>query len=110
MAYDVGLAERLNDAVAHVPGMTFTGMFGGYGYLLNGNMCMGIHKDTLIVRVGTDFAQKILQEPHVRPTDFTGKVMSGWATIEPEALESDTALYRYCQLAISFVSTLPKKA
>jgi TfoX/Sxy family transcriptional regulator of competence genes len=113
MPFDPGLAERLEAVVAnrftHIAGLQETRMFGGFGYLLDGNMCLGIHRDTLIVRVGVDAAAEILNAPHVRPMDLTGKVMKGWATIEPEAMEDDESLERYCGLAIRFVSTLPAK-
>ena len=109
MPFDEGLAMRLQETVGDYSGMTETRMMGGFGYFLNGNMCVGIHKDSLIVRVGVETAEKILQEAHVRPMDLTGKVMKGWATIEPEAISEDSDLERYCQLAIQFVETLPGK-
>lgn len=93
----------------NIPGLTETRMMGGFGYLLHGNMCVGIHKDTLIIRVGVETAEQVLQESHVRPMDLTGKVMKGWATVEPEAMKTPEDLKRYCLLAVDFVSTLPKK-
>jgi len=114
MPYDPGLAQRLEDVItsrfSHIKGLTETRMFGGFGYMLKGNMCLGIHKHTLIVRVGVDAAQEILIEKHVRPMDFTGKVMKGWAMIETEAMAEDTHLERFCELAIRFAATLPAKA
>jgi TfoX/Sxy family transcriptional regulator of competence genes len=113
MPFDAGLATRLEDLVArdfsHISGLEETRMFGGFGYLLHGNMCMGIHKDTLIVRVGVERANELLAEPHVRPMDLTGRVMKGWATIESEALEDDHDLARFCRAALDFAATLPPK-
>lgn len=109
MPFDEGLATRLQETVSDYSGMTENRMMGGFGYLLNGNMCVGIHHDCLIVRVGIQAAQEILQEAHVRPMDFTGRIMKGWATIEPEAIGEDLQLQRFCQLAIAFVETLPAK-
>lgn len=113
MPFDVGLATRLEEVITsrfdHVNGLTETRMFGGFGYLLNGNMCVGIHKDTLMIRVGVGVADEILLEDYVRPMDLTGKVMKGWATIEPEAMVEDDELGRFCELAIQFVSSLPPK-
>ncbi len=114
MPFDPGLAERLEEIItsrfSHISGLTETRMFGGFGYLLSGNMCLGIHKDTLIVRVGVDTAQEILTEEYVRPMDLTGKVMKGWAKIEAEAMAEDAHLERFCELAIRFAATLPAKA
>lgn len=113
MPFDPGLAERLTNVIthdfAHIDGLTENRMMGGYGYFLNGNMCVGIHKDTLIVRVGIPVAEQIIQQTHVREMDLTGKVMKGWATVEPDAMDENIKLQRFCGLAIEFVSTLPTK-
>lgn len=113
MPFDDGLAARLEEVItarfSEVEGLSETRMFGGFGYLLNGNMCVGIHKDTLIIRVGVETAQALIEELHIRPMDLTGRVMKAWATIEPEAMGEDAALARFCKLAIDFVSTLPAK-
>lgn len=110
MPFDQKLAMRLAEVMAERPGMVENRMMGGFGYLLYGNMCVGIHKDTLLIRVGTDVAEEILKRPHVRPMDLTGRVMRGWATIEPGAILDRDSLEEYCELAIAFVSTLPKKS
>jgi hypothetical protein len=58
-------------------------MFGGIGFLLNGNMCVGIWKASLIVRHGPEEAAVALQEPKVVEFDITGRpmvigLMNGW--------------------------------
>ena len=113
MPFDQGLATRLEYVVTEcfsgIDGFCETRMMGGFGYMLHGHMCMGIHRDTLIVRVGVEAAQSLLEEPYVRPMDLTGKVMKGWATILPEAMVEDKALVRYCRMAVDFVLGLPEK-
>lgn len=113
MPFDPGLAERLTyiitEEFSHIYGLTENRMMGGYGYFLNGNMCVGIHKDTLIIRIGIPAAEKLIQEQDIRVMDLTGKIMKGWATVEAEAMEDDKNLKRFCSLAIDFVSTLPIK-
>lgn len=114
MPFDEQLAARLKRVMerrlANAGRLEETRMFGGFGYMLTGNLCLGIHKDTLIVRVGAETAEQLLREAHVRPMDLTGKAMKGWAMVEPEAMEDDAALERFCALAIRFTSTLPPKA
>jgi TfoX/Sxy family transcriptional regulator of competence genes len=111
--FDEGLAVRLEEMVArefsHINGIEETRMFGGVVYLINGNMCMGIHKDTLIIRVGGDKAEELVQEDNVRPADFTGRVMKGWVTVEPDAMEDDENLKRFCESAVKFAKELPPK-
>jgi len=52
-------------------------MMGGFENLLNVNMCVGIQKDVPIIRIGVKTAEEVLQEAHLRPIDFTGKIMKG---------------------------------
>jgi hypothetical protein len=109
MSYDRGLAERLETAFAKRAGMSQKKMFGGIGWLLNGNMVAGVHKDFLIVRVGDAEAVTLLRDKHVKPMDITGKPMKGWLMVSPEGYEEDADLKRYASAALAFVKTLPEK-
>ena len=107
--YDAGLAARLDEILAGMLEMEVTRMFGGYGFLMNGHMCVGVWNDVLIIRIGVDGWAAIVDQPHVRPMDLTGGVMTGWAMIEAEGLSEDSDLQRYIDMAIMFCATLPPK-
>ena len=109
MPYDPGLAERLYGEVAHKPNMSEKKMFGGIGWMLNGNMCVGVYKDFLIIRVGAEQAAAFVGKTGISPMDITGKPMKGWLKVAPEGYEGDAALRRYAKAAIDFVKTLPPK-
>ena len=51
MAFDEGLAQRIREEIGDLPGMVEKKMFGGVGFILQGNMACGVHKDLLIVRL-----------------------------------------------------------
>ncbi|MCI0480265.1 MAG: TfoX/Sxy family protein, partial [Candidatus Dadabacteria bacterium] len=95
--------------IAGLPGMKEKRMFGGICYMLNGNMCVGIYKDNVIVRIGEDIAEKIMKEPHVKPMDIAGKAMKGWAMVGSDGIVEDKSLKRFCSFAIEFVLTLSPK-
>ena len=40
--YDLGLAARLDEIIAGMLEMEVNRMFNGYGFLLNGHMCLGV--------------------------------------------------------------------
>lgn len=84
-------------------------MFGGIGFLLNGNICCGAWKEFLILRLGEDAARQVLGEPHARPFDITGRPMRGWAMIEPAGWQDDARLRRWVAWAVEFTSALPAK-
>ena len=84
-------------------------MFGGIGWLLHGNMCAGIYKAWLIVRVGEKTATTLFAKPHAKAMDITGRPMKGWAMVAPEGIAADADLRRHVEQAIAFVSTLRAK-
>jgi hypothetical protein len=87
MAFDDNLAARIRHALARKRGITEKKMFGGVGFLLNGNLLVGIWKDSLCVRLGPDQAEEALVQPHVEKFDITGKPMRGWVLVAPKGVE-----------------------
>lgn len=71
------LARKIRDLMAKRRGLTEKKMFGGISFLLGGNMCFGIIKDDLVVRVGHERYKEALAHPHVRAMDFTGRPTKG---------------------------------
>lgn len=84
-------------------------MFGGVCFLLNGNLLVGVWKDSLIARVGRDAYEPALREKYTREFDITGRPMKGWVVIEPEGIDDDHQLSRWIDQATEFVRTLPFK-
>jgi TfoX/Sxy family transcriptional regulator of competence genes len=109
MAFDETLAGRIRDALAGTSGVDEKKMFGGVGFLLAGNMLVGVWKDSLIVRLGPEKGDEALLEPHVREFDITGKPMKGWVLVESEGVEDDNQLEDWIERAMKFVKTLPAK-
>ncbi|MCA9184495.1 MAG: TfoX/Sxy family protein [Planctomycetales bacterium] len=106
---DRRLVERIRPLMQRRRGYSEKKMFGGVCFMINGNMCVGPWKGSLIVRLDRQHHEQTQSEPFVLPMDITGRVMKGWATVEPEAMEDDADLTRFCEEAIGFVSGLPPK-
>jgi TfoX/Sxy family transcriptional regulator of competence genes len=109
MAFDETLAARIRDVLARTHGMECKKMFGGVGFLLNGNMLVGVWKDSLIVRLGLEAYEEALAEPHVVEFDITGRPMKGWVMVEPDGLEEDDQLREWISRALAFVGRLRGK-
>jgi TfoX/Sxy family transcriptional regulator of competence genes len=109
MAFDESLAQRIRDALTRKKGIVEKKMFGGVGFLHNGNMLVGVWKDSLIVRLGPDGYEDALRESHVRVFDITGKPMKGWVLVELEGVEEDGQLKEWIQQAMVFVGKLAAK-
>jgi TfoX/Sxy family transcriptional regulator of competence genes len=109
MAFDEALAERIRKALARKKGIAEKKMFGGIGFLLNGNMLVGVWKDSLIARLGDEGGEDALREPHVKLFDITGKPMKGWVLVAQEGLAGDDRLKDWIERALKFVRSLPGK-
>ena len=109
MAYDEVLASCIQDVLSGEPGLVAKKMFGGVGYLVQGNMACGVHKDMLVVRVGPDAYDQSMGYPHTRPFDMTGKAMKGWIMVEPAGFASEEDLKVWVQSGLDFALTLPPK-
>jgi len=109
MVYDQRLAERVRRALGGQEGLSEKKMFGGLGFLVQGNMCVGIWRESLVARLGPDAAALALKQPHVRPFDVTGKPLRGWVLVAPEGLVDFADLQGWLDQALHFVSTLPAK-
>ena len=109
MAYSEALADRIRQALGRRRGLAEKKMFGGVGFLLRGNICVGVWKTSLIARVGPDSYDQALAQPHAREFDITGRPMVGWVLIDPEGIDDDAALRAWIERAAEFVGTLPGK-
>jgi hypothetical protein len=109
MPYDESLASRIRKMVARRKNVTEKKMFGGVGFLLNGNMCVGVWKESLIVRVGPDRYEEALTQRFVKKFDITGRAMKGWIMVDPGGVETDKDLKDWVQVAVKFVGSLPPK-
>jgi TfoX/Sxy family transcriptional regulator of competence genes len=109
MAFDESLASRIRAVLARRKGVAEKKMFGGLGFLLNGNILVGVWKDSLIVRLDPDTYDDALLEPHVREFDITGRAMKGWVLVEPDGVAEDDPLKAWIERALQFVKSLPKK-
>lgn len=108
MAYDEALAQRLRNALAGRRGLSETRMFGGICILLNGNMLCGIHRETLMFRVGKEQHTIALARSGARPMDITGRPMDGFVFVDPTACDT-RRLKSWIAFAEKYVGELPAK-
>lgn len=72
MAYNLKLAERIQSELKGLP-FVEKKMFGGVGFLINGNMACGVNKGYMIVRVQPEKHAALLKRSHTHPFDMTGR-------------------------------------
>jgi TfoX/Sxy family transcriptional regulator of competence genes len=109
MSYDEQLAERVRGILEGPLEFREQKMFGGLAFIARGHMFCGIVADQLMVRLGAEGAVLALEEPHVRPMDFTGKPMRTMVYVAPAGLRTDTDLEDWVERSLHYIETLPPK-
>ena len=84
-------------------------MFGGLAFLVNGNMCCGVHGREMIVRLDPEETDGALRERHTRLFDLSGRPMKGWILVDPKGLTSDDAVAKWVSTGLKFAASLPAK-
>ena len=83
-------------------------MFGGIGFMLNGNLIAGASHRGLLVRVGKARQREALAQPGARPMQMKGRTMEGYIYVDHSALD-DRAVQACIRLALPHVLSLPPK-
>ena len=108
MSAEDDLASRVRAAVKGAGKIREVKMFGGVGFMLNGNLVAGASKRGLLLRVGKDRQGAALERSGVRAMVMRGRTMEGYVRVDPTAL-NDRAIKALLPMALAFVRTLPAK-
>ena len=109
MPYDTLLAARIRAALGPLPELVEKKMFGGVGFLVNGNMACGVHKNDLIVRVGPASYDEALSRPYTHVFDMAGHPMAGWIMVAPEGCTTENELQAWVGQGLAFTRSIPNK-
>ena len=110
MPVDQDFANRIREALADVDGITEKAMFGGLGFLLHGNMAVGIMSTgDLMVRLGPDATDEALARPGTRLFEMRGRSMTGWVIVALDAVRTKRQLGPWVKRGVAFASSLPPK-
>ena len=109
MPYNIDLEDRIDRLAPRLGNLDKKRMFGGIGYMLNGNMCFGIHKEYLLLRVSPERGEELLKSEYFSIFDITGRPMKGWVLASPDAAETEEQLLDLLKQGLDYAGTLPKK-
>jgi hypothetical protein len=103
------LEELLNEDLGSVAGLREKAIFGGWAWLLNGNLLCGARHDGLLARIGKPNEGWALRMPGVVPMISRGRRMNGWVRAGPDAYGDDVLRQKLLNAALEFTRSLPKK-
>lgn len=109
MAYSTELEDLIDHTLIDDEELVKKKMFGGVSYFLNGNMCFGIHEESLIFRTTEENGSVLLKKEGFSPFDITGSKMTGWILVEPGICQHQAVLEHLLRESIRYAAALPKK-
>lgn len=109
MARDPGLEDLIREDLPRDLALTEKAMFGGWAWLLNGNLLIGSRGDGMLARLGKGADAWALALPDIAPMISRGRAMDGWVRAGPAAYGDDATRRRLIEGALSFVRGLPPK-
>ena len=107
VAYNEELVSRVRAALAARTDVEEKKMFGGLSFMVAGQMCCGVLKDDMVVRIEPADYEALVAQPGVRPFDFSGRPMQGMLYVANRALADDRVLTEWVQRGTRYIETHP---
>jgi TfoX/Sxy family transcriptional regulator of competence genes len=102
------IVDCLRDTLAGHGTIREQKMFGGTGFMLNGNMIAGTFRKGLLVRTGPERQAEALAQPGAGLMEMGGRMMEGYVHVEPGSLNPER-ISALVKLALPFVLAMPAK-
>jgi TfoX/Sxy family transcriptional regulator of competence genes len=110
VAFNEELAGRVRAALADQTDVEEKKMFGGLSFMVAGQMCCGVLKNELIVRIEPAEFDELVAQPQVRPFDFTGRPTQGMVYVDNSGLADPEVLRTWVQRGTDYVAAHPAAA
>jgi len=105
------LAERIRTLIGHKPGVIEKRMFGGFGFMLNGNMVAGsMSTGEILLRADPSRMDEALSLPGAAPMKMGERTMSGFYTVDYDAIANDDDLKTWVDRSWAYVKAMQPKA
>jgi len=103
MAYNEQMADRLRVLItATHETVVEKKMFSGLCFMVNDKMCVGVQKESIMVRIDPELADEALEREGVSPMVHSGRVMKGFVFVNEAALTTKKKLAYWVNLALDF--------
>ncbi len=110
MTYDTDLEQRIDKLTAGwtIP-LVKKKMFGGFCYMLHGNLCFGSSKDELLVRATEEQTKEFLKQPGMHEFRMSHRPAKTWFNAGGEAIKPDYSLVKLLEVGCDYALSLPPK-
>ncbi len=110
MALDEELARRIRELVQSESGLSEMRMFGGWAFLINGNMAVSASgQGGLLLRVEPSTTDDLAILSHAGVAVMRGREMPGWLRVAADGVRTKAALEQWVRRSVDYARSLPAK-
>jgi uncharacterized protein YdhG (YjbR/CyaY superfamily)/TfoX/Sxy family transcriptional regulator of competence genes len=102
MAYNENLADRIREALAHLPKVEEKKMFRGVAFLVDEKMCINVSGDEMMCRFDPALQETIAEKNGFRTMIMKGRVYKGYGYISQDGIKSKKDFDYWINLCLEF--------
>lgn len=103
MAYNEKMADRVREIIAlSEKKVEEKQIFSGLCFMVNDKMCIGVRKDSIMVRLDPALSDEVSEMDGCSPMVHNGKMMKGFVFVNQEALTTKKKLEYWINLGLEF--------
>lgn len=102
MAYNEKTANRIREALSHLPSVAEQQKMGGLTFMLNDKFCIRIRDNELLCRIDPALYEEALEKKGCHEWIYKGKPLKGWVTVDEEGIKNKKDFDYWINLVVSF--------
>jgi TfoX/Sxy family transcriptional regulator of competence genes len=103
MSYNTKLADRIREALEHLPDVEEKEMFRGVCFMVNGKMCVCVSGDEMLCRIGADQMDAALENNSCRQMVMAkGRPSKDFVYVSEEGFQKQKDFDHWIKLALDF--------
>lgn len=112
MAYNEKLADRIREAIQHLPKVEEKKMFRGLTFMVDGKMCVSVSGDEMMCRIDPALHETVAEKSGCRTVIMKGREYKGFVYISEDGIRSKKDFEYWLNLSLDFnkhAKASPKK-
>ena len=102
MAYNEKLADRIREALQHLPKVEEKKMFRGVTFMVDGKMCVSVSGDEMMCRFDPALQEMVAEKKGFRNMIMKGREYKGYGYISEEGIKSKKDFNYWVGLCLDF--------
>jgi TfoX/Sxy family transcriptional regulator of competence genes len=102
MAYNEKIADRIREALQHLPKVEEKKMFRGVTFMVDGKMCVSVSGDEMMCRFDPALQEMVAEKKGFRAMIMKGREYKGYGYISEEGIKSKKDFDYWVGLCLDF--------